>query len=63
MLGGIGILSGSVVGGILIGLCEALATVVFGGEYSEATAYVILFLVLLIKPSGLFGKDDVDEKV
>ena len=63
VLGGIGILSGSVVGGILIGLCEALATVVFGGEYSEATAYVILFLVLLIKPSGLFGKDDVDEKV
>ena len=63
VLGGIGVLSGSVVGGILIGLCEALATVIFGGEYSEATAYVILFLVLLIKPSGLFGTDNVNEKV
>lgn len=63
VLGGIGSLTGSVVGGVLVGLSEALATVFFGGQYSEATAYVILFLVLLIKPSGLFGKDTAVEKV
>ena len=63
VLGGIGVFGGSVLGGILVGLCEALATVLFGGEYSEATAYIILFLVLLIKPSGLFGTDNANEKV
>ena len=63
VLGGIGNLGGSVLGGVIVGLCEALATVIFGGEYSEATAYVILFLVLLIKPSGLFGTDNANDKV
>ena len=63
VLGGIGSLGGSVLGGVLVGLCEALATVLFGGQYSEATAYVILFLILLFKPSGLFGSTTGDEKV
>jgi branched-chain amino acid transport system permease protein len=63
VLGGIGVLSGSVVGGLLVGLCEALATVFLGGQYAEAAAYVILFLVLLFKPAGLFGKESSIEKV
>ncbi len=61
VLGGIGVLYGSVVGGVIIGVAEALAVAAFGGSFRSATAYIILFLVLLIRPSGLFGKDNIDK--
>lgn len=61
VLGGIGVLYGSVVGGIIIGVAEALAVAFLGGSFRSATAYIILFLVLLIRPSGLFGKDNIDK--
>ena len=32
-----------------------------GGSFRSATAYIVLFLVLLIRPSGLFGKDNIDK--
>lgn len=61
VLGGIGALSGSVVGGLIVGIVEAMATTYLGSNYSEATAYIILFLVLLLKPSGLFGKGTLEK--
>ncbi|MDY3249106.1 MAG: branched-chain amino acid ABC transporter permease [Candidatus Choladocola sp.] len=61
VLGGIGVLYGSVVGGVIIGVAEALAVAFLGGSFRSATAYIILFLVLLIRPSGLFGKDNIDK--
>lgn len=61
VLGGIGVLYGSVVGGVIIGVAEALAVAAFGGSFRSATAYIILFLVLLIRPSGLFGKANIDK--
>ena len=61
VLGGIGILHGSVVGGIIIGIAESLAVMFFGGNFRTATAYLILFLVLLIRPAGIFGKNVVDK--
>lgn len=61
VLGGIGVLYGSVVGGVIIGIAEALAVAFLGGSFRSATAYIILFLVLLIRPSGLFGKDNIDK--
>lgn len=61
VLGGIGVLYGSVVGGIIVGIAEALAVAFLGGSFRSATAYIVLFLVLLIRPSGLFGKDNVDK--
>ncbi len=59
VLGGIGVLHGSVVGGIIIGVAEALAVTYLGGSFRSATAYIVLFIVLLIRPSGLFGKDNI----
>ena len=59
VLGGIGVLHGSVVGGIIIGVAEALAVTYLGGSFRSATAYRVLFIVLLIRPSGLFGKDNI----
>ncbi|MEG0913691.1 MAG: branched-chain amino acid ABC transporter permease, partial [Oscillospiraceae bacterium] len=61
VLGGIGVLYGSVAGGLIVGIAEAMATTFFGSNYAEAAAYIILFLVLLLKPSGLFGKDNLEK--
>lgn len=61
VLGGIGMLHGSVVGGIIIGIAESLAVMFLGGSFRSSTAYLILFLVLMLKPSGIFGKNVVDK--
>ncbi len=62
VLGGIGILPGAVVGGIILGVIEALVSGFISSTFRDAAAFAILILVLLIKPSGLFG-NNVNEKV
>jgi branched-chain amino acid transport system permease protein len=63
VLGGIGSIPGAVAGGLLVGLTEVLVTYLpHGSEYKDAAAFVILIAVLLIKPTGLFGRH-VPEKV
>jgi len=56
VLGGIGILYGSILGGLFIGVSETFAATYLGGSYRDAIAFLILIIVLLIRPSGLFGK-------
>lgn len=55
ILGGIGSISGSLVGGILIGIAEALTSGFVSTGYKDAISFVIMILVLLIKPTGLMG--------
>lgn len=62
VLGGIGILPGAVVGGLILGVIEALVAGFISSTFRDAAAFAILILVLLIKPSGLFGKN-THEKV
>jgi branched-chain amino acid transport system permease protein len=54
VIGGIGSISGSLVGGIMLGLIEGLAAGYISSSYREAIAFLILTLVLLIRPQGLF---------
>lgn len=54
VIGGIGSISGSLVGGVLLGLIEGLAAGYISSSYREAIAFLILTLVLLIRPQGLF---------
>lgn len=62
VLGGIGILPGAVVGGLILGVIEALVSGFISSTFRDAAAFAILILVLLFKPSGIFGKN-VREKV
>jgi branched-chain amino acid transport system permease protein len=68
-LGGLDSLGGAVMGGILIGLIQAvlvmwLGVVVFGQAYMSilqlAAAFVLILIVLLFRPSGLFGSRRVE---
>lgn len=59
VLGGIGILYGSVVGGLVVGVSESFAASFLGSSYRDSVAFIILILVLIIKPTGLFGKKDI----
>jgi branched-chain amino acid transport system permease protein len=70
VFGGIGSIPGAMMGGVLLGLLEifgaaflgALTGGVFGSEYKDVFAFVILILILIFKPSGLLGKP-IREKV
>ncbi len=56
VLGGIGNITGAMLGGILIGLAEALGAGYINSSYRIAIAYIIMIVVILIRPSGLLGK-------
>lgn len=56
ILGGMGNPMGAVAGGLLLGLIESFAAGMISSGYKDAIAFVILLLVLFIRPSGLFGK-------
>ncbi|HEX8171167.1 MAG TPA: branched-chain amino acid ABC transporter permease [Thermoanaerobaculia bacterium] len=56
VLGGIGNVPGAVVGGLIIGIVEAFVGGSAYSNYRDAIAFVILIIILLFRPSGLFGK-------
>ena len=56
IVGGVGSLTGTLLGGLLIGVASGITTV-FLPQASEAIIYVIMALVLLIRPRGLFGEE------
>ena len=56
IVGGVGSLTGTLLGGLLIGVAAALTTVVYPSA-SEAVIYVIMMLVLLLRPRGLMGEE------
>jgi branched-chain amino acid transport system permease protein len=55
VLGGIGSIPGAVVGGLLIGLAEQLTAGYLSPDYRDAITFVVLIVILLVKPEGLFG--------
>ncbi|HWB66858.1 MAG TPA: branched-chain amino acid ABC transporter permease [Mycobacteriales bacterium] len=56
VLGGIGNIRGAVVGGLLLGVIEALGVSCIQTEWSDTIAFLVLVLVLMVKPTGLFGE-------
>ncbi|BEH00773.1 High-affinity branched-chain amino acid transport system permease protein LivH [bioreactor metagenome] len=62
VLGGIGLIPGALIGGYLIGTMEVVVSGLGFSTYRDAAVFAILILVLIVKPSGLLGKN-VREKV
>lgn len=60
MLGGMGNPAGAVVGGLLIGLIETFSAGYISSTYKDAVAFVMILLVLLFMPRGLFGSRAVE---
>jgi branched-chain amino acid transport system permease protein len=58
VLGGMGSIVGATLGGVLIGVAESVGGVYFGAGWKEVVVFVLFLLVLLFKPSGLFGKSN-----
>ncbi len=56
ILGGLGSIKGAIVGGLLYGIAEQLATLFLGGIWGSAVAFAMLIIVLIIRPSGIFGE-------
>jgi len=56
IIGGIGSLSGAVIGGLTLGLVENLGTWQIPTEWQSTIAFIVLFIVLLFKPRGLFAR-------
>jgi branched-chain amino acid transport system permease protein len=62
VLGGIGNIPGAMLGGIVLGLVESLGASYVSSEYKDAYAFVILIVILLLRPEGLLGKPS-EEKI
>ena len=62
VFGGIGSIPGAMVGGILLGIIEIFSKAYISSQVADAIVFAVLIVVLLVKPSGLFGKN-IQEKV
>lgn len=62
VLGGIGSIPGALIGGFLMGMIETLTKAYISTSFSDAIAFSVLIIILLIKPSGILGKK-TSEKV
>jgi len=57
VLGGIGIIPGAMVGGLLLGVIEALVSAAGFSLWRDGVAFIVLILILIFRPQGLFGKN------
>ena len=57
VLGGIGIIPGAMVGGYVLGVVETIVSALGFSLWRDAAAFVILILILIFRPSGIFGKN------
>lgn len=62
VLGGIGSIPGTAIGGLLIGIIEVLSKTYISSQLSDAIVFGVLIVVLLVKPTGILGKN-IAEKV
>lgn len=62
VFGGIGSIPGAMIGGILLGVIEIFGKAYISSQVADAIVFAVLIVVLLVKPTGLFGKN-IQEKV
>jgi branched-chain amino acid transport system permease protein len=61
VLGGIGSIPGAMLGGLLIGLLEAFWSAYFSIEYKDVVVFAVLVGVLVLRPTGLLGRPEVEK--
>jgi branched-chain amino acid transport system permease protein len=61
VLGGIGIIPGAVLGAIIMGQVETLTSAFLSSQLRDAIAFFILILVLLVRPTGILGRNEPDK--
>ena len=59
MLGGLGSLWGALIGGFLLGILEALGVGLISSGLKDATAFLLLLLILYVRPGGIIGSAEV----
>ncbi len=60
IVGGLDSVLGALIGGLVIGLVEALAGAFLGGEYKLLATFIVLVVILMIRPYGLFGTHEIE---
>ena len=61
VLGGIGSIPGAVLGSFVLGMAESFGAGYISSAYEDAFAFIILIIVLIFKPSGLLGRNEVEK--
>ncbi len=61
VLGGIGVIPGALVGGFVMGLSEVLAVAAGYSTYKDGVAFILLILILLIRPRGILGEKEIEK--
>ncbi|WP_411705331.1 high-affinity branched-chain amino acid ABC transporter permease LivH [Edaphovirga cremea] len=61
VLGGIGSIPGAMIGGLILGVAEALTSAYLSTEYKDVVSFALLIVVLLIMPTGILGRPEVEK--
>ena len=61
LLGGLGAMQGGIVGGIIIGIMECIVAGLLGATFRDSVSFIILIIVLIVIPRGLFGKKGISK--
>ena len=61
VLGGIGNITGAMLGGLILGMAEVMAVGYGESTYRDVIAFIILVLILLLKPTGIMGKGMIEK--
>ena len=61
VFGGIGSIPGALLGGFFIGICETILKANGLSTFSDAFTFLVLIIMLLIKPTGIFGEKNIDK--
>jgi branched-chain amino acid transport system permease protein len=57
VLGGLGRIPGALAGGMILGLIDGIVSVVFGSAIAAVAPLIVVIVLLLIRPKGMFGHD------
>jgi branched-chain amino acid transport system permease protein len=60
VFGGMGSIFGSIVAAIILGVAQQITVFSWGGEWGNMVAFIILLIVMVLRPKGLFGKGVID---